>query len=92
MSLNVLLRTGPGASAEEPEYWGKGMAWTMHGPQIMFFQTGEDLPAGGELLPVQCGWFALCVEPADWLEPHVILGDVPICSRCAAKFGLKAPA
>lgn len=32
-----------------------------------------------------CEWFALCDNPATGTEPHPILGDVPICDRCAAK-------
>jgi len=32
-----------------------------------------------------CRWFALCTNPATTLEPHPILGTVPICDRCAAK-------
>lgn len=36
--------------------------------------------------PVQtCEWFALCGNPAVTTEPHPILGDVPICQRCADK-------
>lgn len=32
-----------------------------------------------------CEWFALCTNEATHTEPHPILGDVPICDRCAAK-------
>lgn len=32
-----------------------------------------------------CMWWALCVNPATQLEPHPIIGDVPICDRCKAK-------
>lgn len=35
--------------------------------------------------PVQCQWFALCDHDATQLEPHPILGQVPICDRCKAK-------
>jgi hypothetical protein len=32
---------------------------------------------------VLCNWFALCTNDATTTEPHPILGDVPICARCA---------
>jgi hypothetical protein len=32
-----------------------------------------------------CLWFHGCTNPATHLEPHPILGGVPICDRCAAK-------
>jgi len=32
-----------------------------------------------------CQWFRDCGNPATSLEPHPILGAVPICERCAAK-------
>lgn len=35
--------------------------------------------------PTVCAWFALCTNAATGTEPHPILGDVPICDRCAAK-------
>lgn len=35
-----------------------------------------------------CEWYALCVRPAAGTTPHPILGDVPICEKCAAKHGL----
>lgn len=35
--------------------------------------------------PEPCQWFALCDNAAVTTEPHPILGDVPICARCAAK-------
>lgn len=35
--------------------------------------------------PVACAWWALCENEATTTEPHPILGDVPICARCAAK-------
>lgn len=34
---------------------------------------------------VWCEWFARCGNEAWSLEPHPILGDVPICQRCADK-------
>jgi hypothetical protein len=30
----------------------------------------------------KCQWFALCENKAVMLEPHPILGEVPICQRC----------
>lgn len=32
-----------------------------------------------------CEWFLLCKNEAVTTEPHPILGDVPICQRCADK-------
>ena len=32
-----------------------------------------------------CRWFLLCDNPAVTTEPHPVLGDVPICQRCADK-------
>jgi hypothetical protein len=29
-----------------------------------------------------CEWFALCTNEADTTEPHPVLGEVPICTRC----------
>ncbi|ABW88439.1 hypothetical protein SEA_EVANESCE_45 [Mycobacterium phage Evanesce] len=34
---------------------------------------------------VPCAWFALCDQTAVALEPHPVLGAVPICERCRAK-------
>jgi hypothetical protein len=33
---------------------------------------------------LMCEWFALCDRPATDTRPHPILGDVPVCDRCAA--------
>lgn len=33
----------------------------------------------------RCAWFALCENVAVKTEPHSVLGDVPICQRCADK-------
>lgn len=30
-----------------------------------------------------CEWFARCVRRATTTRPHPILGDVPICAKCA---------
>ena len=34
-----------------------------------------------------CEWFALCTKPAAGTVAHPILGDVPICERCAERMG-----
>ena len=34
-------------------------------------------------LVVACGWFARCDRPANGVQPHPILGDIPSCQRCA---------
>jgi hypothetical protein len=31
-----------------------------------------------------CRWFLKCGKPATGTQPHPVLGDVPICSACAA--------
>lgn len=36
-----------------------------------------------------CEWYALCMNAAVGTSKHPILGDVPICSRCAIKHELK---
>lgn len=41
--------------------------------------------AEADVLEVACAWFALCDNTATALEPHPVLGPVPICNRCAAK-------
>lgn len=33
----------------------------------------------------RCQWFALCENEATTTEPHPVLGNVPICQRCADK-------
>lgn len=34
---------------------------------------------------VTCEWWAMCANDATGVEPHPVIGDVPICDRCAAK-------
>jgi hypothetical protein len=36
-----------------------------------------------------CAWFALCDHDAVGTVEHPVLGDVPICQRCADRFGMK---
>lgn len=38
--------------------------------------------------PAMCAWYALCDHLAVGTTPHPILGNVPICERCADKHGL----
>jgi len=40
---------------------------------------------GGEIVAVLCCWFAACENEAISTEAHPILGQVPICDRCAEK-------
>lgn len=37
---------------------------------------------------MKCQWYALCPNAMDGVTPHPILGDVPICKRCADKHDL----
>lgn len=37
---------------------------------------------------MDCQWYALCGNPIAGTTPHRILGDVPICQRCADKHDL----
>lgn len=32
-----------------------------------------------------CMWWAKCPNPANTVMEHPVLGDVPICKRCAEK-------
>ena len=43
----------------------------------VFYDKGD-----GELVAVECQWFALCVNDAETTEEHPVLGSVPICGRC----------
>ena len=38
--------------------------------------------------PEFCQWFVKCINQAVGVVPHPILGDVPICKRCADKLEL----
>lgn len=38
---------------------------------------------------ITCQWFARCDHDAVGTTKHPVLGDVPICERCAGKFGLE---
>jgi hypothetical protein len=35
-----------------------------------------------------CEWFATCDHAAVGTTPHPVLGDLPVCQRCADKLGL----
>lgn len=35
-----------------------------------------------------CGWFALCTNPATHFQSHPILHVVPTCDRCRDRAGL----
>lgn len=35
-----------------------------------------------------CRWYALCANEAVGTTSHPVLGDVPICQRCASKHDL----
>lgn len=36
-----------------------------------------------------CQWFLMCLNPAVGTVNHPILGDVPICDRCADVVGIE---
>lgn len=36
-----------------------------------------------------CEWFALCDRPAVGVAEHPVLQYVPICERCAIRFGIE---
>ena len=38
---------------------------------------------------ITCQWFAMCDHDAVGTTKHPVLGDVPICERCADKLGLE---
>ena len=40
--------------------------------------SDEAIPSG-----TKCAWWALCPNLATTTEPHLILGAVPICAKCA---------
>lgn len=37
-------------------------------------------------MPTTCQWFALCDNVATTTQAHPILGEVPICARCATVY------
>lgn len=39
----------------------------------------------------RCEWFLLCDNPAVTTQSHPVLGNVPICQRCADKYRSLAP-
>lgn len=47
----------------------------------------ETIAADGsvDIALVECSWFAKCDRVAYGVEPHPVLGLVPICPPCAAK-------
>lgn len=38
--------------------------------------------------PLHCHWFAGCTNAAATSVPHPVLGDVPVCQRCAERAGV----
>lgn len=42
-------------------------------------------PDDANLFEVVCEWFLLCENTATSLEPHPVLGEVPVCDRCHAR-------
>jgi hypothetical protein len=40
---------------------------------------------GVEIDAPPCAWWLNCTNPADTVEPHPVLGEVPICHRCEQK-------
>ena len=40
----------------------------------------------GAEVTVPCQWFAMCDHNAVTVQRHSILGDVPICERCKARY------
>lgn len=43
----------------------------------------------GQMLPVYCEWYALCMNSPDGTVTHPVLGEVPTCERCARRHALK---
>lgn len=46
---------------------------------------GVELPVESWTPDQMCEWFALCDHEATGTRSHPVLGEVPICDRCAAK-------
>jgi hypothetical protein len=40
----------------------------------------------GAEVTIPCQWMALCDHDAVTVQPHPILGDVPICDRCKKRY------
>lgn len=59
---------------------------TVAGSTIRVHAAGHVLPLPaqllGELLLPVCQWFAMCGNPATYVQLHPVLGRVPICKRC----------
>lgn len=47
--------------------------------------TAEDGMLVEDVIQEQCRWFLNCTNRAEGTRPHPVLGEVPICARCAAK-------
>lgn len=45
----------------------------------------EDIDPYADIEMVDCAWFAKCTNTAIAVEPHPVLGPVPICERCRDK-------
>lgn len=48
-------------------------------------EAARDAARAAVRLAGVCEWFALCTNPATDVEPHPILGSVPVCERCKAR-------
>jgi len=42
-------------------------------------------PAGSTDIAPMCEWYALCDHTAIGTVNHPVIGDVPVCQRCADK-------
>lgn len=38
------------------------------------------------IVGITCKWFLFCTNPATGTMRHPVLGPVPICDRCRAKY------
>lgn len=56
-------------------------------PAWWHITTGEAIRQGwANDADLACQWFALCPNDATHTQSHPVLGDVPICERCQAKY------